>query len=47
VIKGTEFGLRHMGKDVGGDGGVIINTASMAGEHYTHFTSNCPVEIGM
>ncbi|XP_064640919.1 15-hydroxyprostaglandin dehydrogenase [NAD(+)]-like isoform X2 [Lineus longissimus] len=30
VINGTELGLKHMGKDTGGDGGVIINTASMS-----------------
>ncbi|XP_061106146.1 15-hydroxyprostaglandin dehydrogenase [NAD(+)]-like [Conger conger] len=31
VIRGTFLALQHMKKDTGGEGGVIVNTASMAG----------------
>lgn len=31
VIHGTMLGLKYMGKDNGGDGGIIVNIASIAG----------------
>ncbi|XP_061104219.1 15-hydroxyprostaglandin dehydrogenase [NAD(+)]-like isoform X3 [Conger conger] len=31
VIRGTYLALQHMKKDTGGEGGVIVNTASLAG----------------
>ncbi|XP_061104225.1 15-hydroxyprostaglandin dehydrogenase [NAD(+)]-like [Conger conger] len=31
VIRGTYLALQHMKKDTGGEGGVIVNTASIAG----------------
>ncbi|XP_068994074.1 uncharacterized protein [Neodiprion pinetum] len=31
VVRGTMLGLQHMGKDKGGKGGVIVNTASIYG----------------
>ncbi|XP_077983306.1 15-hydroxyprostaglandin dehydrogenase [NAD(+)]-like [Glandiceps talaboti] len=31
VIRGTYLAVEHFGKDKGGDGGVVINTGSMAG----------------
>ncbi|XP_046629100.1 uncharacterized protein LOC124309478 [Neodiprion virginianus] len=31
VVRGTILGLQHMGKDKGGKGGVIVNTASIYG----------------
>ncbi|XP_046435296.1 15-hydroxyprostaglandin dehydrogenase [NAD(+)]-like [Neodiprion fabricii] len=31
VVRGTILGLRHLGKDNGGKGGIIVNTASIFG----------------
>jgi 15-hydroxyprostaglandin dehydrogenase (NAD) len=31
VVRGTLLGLQYMGKDEGGKGGVVVNTASVAG----------------
>ena len=31
VVRGTLLGLQYMGKDKGGKGGVVVNTASIAG----------------
>jgi len=31
VVRGTLLGFQYMGKDEGGKGGVVVNTASIAG----------------
>jgi len=31
VVRGTLLGLQHMGKDEGGNGGVVVNISSIAG----------------
>ena len=31
VVRGTLLGLQHMGKDEGGNGGVVVNIASVLG----------------
>jgi 15-hydroxyprostaglandin dehydrogenase (NAD) len=31
VVRGTLLGLQYMGKDEGGNGGVVVNMASVAG----------------
>jgi len=43
VVQGTLLALRHMGKDKGGKGGVIVNIASILG---LQELPGCPIYVG-
>ena len=42
VIRGVKLGIKYMGADRGGSGGLVVNVASMAGNTFSHIFFSPP-----